>query len=443
MPNKLTTNINEFTPFKSVIDSKEYNRLRMDMVQNHFGPTFNAIDEKLTGILNSDESKQIMNDQTKRVFKNDVVNFMTGFTHNTSLTTKRETGQYIDAVVSSVCDGENISNSVESLIKNTIKDGVNQIIPDPIKGVVGEITNSLISGIFNGNSPLLSNIPTSINNCLNSLIGGIDSAITGSINNMLNIGDIASNLLNNIGSNFEQSFANFGANLGGMVDGLIQNGIDQLSSKIGIDLNKIIADAGLSIPSISDTMKEGGTDTPTTNNPTGVDSTDKDAAGANKDTPATTTEEDKTIPDDDKPKPQENQSEQQKQDQQQANNESKEQSSVKDRKETDDKGAKSDDPKKPKTETYNDKQPQRSTIIPGPRRDNNQELVLWEKGGEEYVLLRDGVGNYICFNEVGPTIRIQHNSGAYINFDANGNIHLQGNPFIYLNCASPAHIKKF
>lgn len=443
MPNKLTTNINEFTPFKSTIDSREYNRLRMDMIQNHFGPTFEAIDEKLTGLLNNDESKQIMNDQTKRVFKNDIVNFMTGFTHNANLTTKGEAGKYIDAIVTSVCTGENIGASVESLIKNTIKDGVNQIIPDPIKGVVGEITNSLISGIFNGNSPLLSNIPTSIETCVNSLIGGIDSAITGSINNMLNIGDIASNLLNDIGSTFEQTFNNFGANLGGMVDGLIQNGIDQLSSKIGVDLNKIIADAGLSIPSVSNMMKEGGTNTPTTDNPTGVDSANKDAAEASKDAPAAAaTEEDKTIPDDDKPKPQENQSEQQKQEQQ-SSNESKEQSSVKDRKETDDKGAKSDDPKKPKTETYDDKQPQRSTIIPGPRRDNNQELVLWEKGGEEYVLLRDGVGNYICFNEVGPTIRIQHNSGAYINFDASGNIHLQGNPFIYLNCASPSNIKKF
>ena len=96
----------------------------------------------------------------------------------------------------------------------------------------------------------------------------------------------------------------------------------------------------------------------------------------------------------------------------------------------------------PKEETYDNTIPPRASVKADPRRDNCQELVLWE-GKEKYVLLRDGIGNYLLLDEDKKCVRLQHTSGSYIQLSSNGNIEIEAAKHIRLNCCGARYIKQF
>ena len=95
----------------------------------------------------------------------------------------------------------------------------------------------------------------------------------------------------------------------------------------------------------------------------------------------------------------------------------------------------------PPTETYDNSIPPRAKVKNDPRRDNCQELVLWETDKEKYVLLRDGKGNYILLDEDSGLVRIQHTSGSYIQLTSNIDIEAAGK--VNINCAGPSYKKQF
>ena len=95
---------------------------------------------------------------------------------------------------------------------------------------------------------------------------------------------------------------------------------------------------------------------------------------------------------------------------------------------------------KPTPENYDNTPPQPPTPANDPRRDKCQELVFWEKDGY-YVLLRDGIGNYLLLDEEKEVVRIQHVSGSYIQFQGS-NIIIQAAGKVLINCCSAQYIKK-
>ncbi len=60
-------------------------------------------------------------------------------------------------------------------------------------------------------------------------------------------------------------------------------------------------------------------------------------------------------------------------------------------------------------------------------------IQLWEKSGEEYLLLQDATGQYIIIDQAKKKIRIQHISGSYMEFTPDGDIQIQAAKNIHLN----------
>ncbi len=61
---------------------------------------------------------------------------------------------------------------------------------------------------------------------------------------------------------------------------------------------------------------------------------------------------------------------------------------------------------------------------------------LWEKSGEEYIILKDGSGQFFLLDTANNRIRLQHNTGSFIEFTSSGDIIIQAANNLYLNCVS-------
>lgn len=69
-----------------------------------------------------------------------------------------------------------------------------------------------------------------------------------------------------------------------------------------------------------------------------------------------------------------------------------------------------------------------------PRKpDDSMYIEMWEKPGEEYIIAKDGLGQYLLIDEANKKIRIQHISGSYIEMLEDGDIHIQAAKNIHLN----------
>ena len=64
---------------------------------------------------------------------------------------------------------------------------------------------------------------------------------------------------------------------------------------------------------------------------------------------------------------------------------------------------------------------------------DSQYIQMWEKDGEEYILIKDADGNYIKMDQTNNKIRIQHTIGSYIELLPDGNINIESKNNIYLN----------
>lgn len=66
---------------------------------------------------------------------------------------------------------------------------------------------------------------------------------------------------------------------------------------------------------------------------------------------------------------------------------------------------------------------------------------LWEKEGEEYVILKDQSGQFILLDSANNEIKIKHASGSYIHFTANGDILIKSANKLYLNSTEVSNEK--
>ena len=76
-----------------------------------------------------------------------------------------------------------------------------------------------------------------------------------------------------------------------------------------------------------------------------------------------------------------------------------------------------------------------------PRRDRKRRFDIWEKKKEEYMMLLDELEDYILFDEVKKRIRLQHHKGAYVEYDQQGNIHIEARAGVFINCKAGVHEK--
>ena len=119
---------------------------------------------------------------------------------------------------------------------------------------------------------------------------------------------------------------------------------------------------------------------------------------------------------------------------------SKEDSAMKHVKGTGEKPKKGDKPDKdePEKEDYKDDPPPRAEGSEL-RKDKVQELMFWETKDEQYVLLRDGIGNYLLFDEKKKCIRLQHECGSYIQLNSAGDIEIEAKRNVLINCKGPEY----
>lgn len=68
---------------------------------------------------------------------------------------------------------------------------------------------------------------------------------------------------------------------------------------------------------------------------------------------------------------------------------------------------------------------------------DSQVIELWEKPGEEYVIMQDGKEQYVVLDEAKNVIRIQHVTGSFMEFRQDGDIILQAAKNIHMNSFSP------
>ena len=66
-------------------------------------------------------------------------------------------------------------------------------------------------------------------------------------------------------------------------------------------------------------------------------------------------------------------------------------------------------------------------------------IEIWEKAGQEYVIMKDQSGQFVLLDSANKEIRIKHASGSYIRFAASGDIYIQAANNIYLNSASASN----
>jgi len=68
---------------------------------------------------------------------------------------------------------------------------------------------------------------------------------------------------------------------------------------------------------------------------------------------------------------------------------------------------------------------------------NSMYFQIWEKSGEEYILIKDTKNQWIKLDTANTCIRIQHPTGSYIELSDSGDIIIQAAKNVYINCYSP------
>lgn len=78
------------------------------------------------------------------------------------------------------------------------------------------------------------------------------------------------------------------------------------------------------------------------------------------------------------------------------------------------------------------------TIEGDPRKPQDSAYIeIWEKSGEEYVIMKDSKGQFFLLDTKNERVRIQHSSGSYIEMTKDGDIIIQAQRDIHLNSYSP------
>ena len=300
--------------------------------------------------------------------------------------------------------------------------------------------SSLTSGLENG---LLSTLQSNIQSILNSVTG--DSQLANAIGSMFSIVldgnklNELTNLGNNILGNLK-SLTNFATSniqnailparqmLGGLESSI--SNIAELGKDIG-STNPLRRAATKTLANANNAVNNTGTSTnPTTTNPSANSTETKQSPSQDSPTDTTTNGMNNS----------ESNTRKSQQAQESKNNQSTN-STTQNRKANMDSASTPSKDNTPELEHYDNSIPPRAQGSKDPRRDNCQELVLWETDKEHYVLLRDAKGNYILFDEDKNLIRIQHVSGSYIQIADNIDIEAAAN--VHINCAGPSYVKQF
>jgi len=77
------------------------------------------------------------------------------------------------------------------------------------------------------------------------------------------------------------------------------------------------------------------------------------------------------------------------------------------------------------------------TIEGDPRLPKDSAYIeIWDKSGEEYVIVKDTEGQFFLLDTANSRVRIQHKSGSYIEMTKDGDIIIQASRDIHLNSYS-------
>lgn len=69
-----------------------------------------------------------------------------------------------------------------------------------------------------------------------------------------------------------------------------------------------------------------------------------------------------------------------------------------------------------------------------PRKPEDSAYIeIWEKTGEEYVIMKDQSGQFILLDSANGEIKIKHASGSYIQFTDSGDIYIKSANKLYVN----------
>ena len=353
-------------------------------------------------------------------------------------------------------------NSIKNEILNSVKNNATSFLNTNIYSYTGELMNSITDVLYTNNDP--TGISQYTATFLNNNISSISNTLQNTLSSFIQIGQLDSNIFENLSNTFTANLDSLKTNalnsLSDKTNSIVGNLTNSINEKIGnvfcaprieIGNNGI----GISIPQINlENLNVSGmpvgnilnnlskiTETTKANDAVNNIKTKieekvklKDAMKGLKNTSENPW---KSVPDKNLPTYNSNK-----------NIASKNQSSksVQKRNETNTTADSSKENKNekplPPIETYKNDKPNRVTPKNDPRRDNCQELVLWE-AKDKYVLLRDGIGNYLLLDEDKQCVRLQHKSGSYIQLSSNGNIEIEASNKVMINCVGARYVKQF
>ena len=448
--------------YKTTIPNRVFKKLKEDIVNDVLNEEpLDRLEKKLNDVIGPELQSDKYYKEIKGALKTDIINRVTGFTHNIDYRLREPVNNMINNTITNIFNNNDVVGGITGDLNHmkqhaigTITNEVNNVIGSNVRQFTGKVINKITDSIYNINDP--TGTTQMIGNFLNNTINGIGNGITSGIQNLMSGGSFDGNLLNNIESNLQNTFNGIKGNLVNQANNFLQKGINNLSNKIGTDISSIFSTPTIGLDSNGNLNLSGGfglkdgainkvldkaLDKAGLGDLKGVKDKLMDKLGNKAGNTIGSKEKVKAKAQD--------YVKNKRADTSQTNNQKKEQGkaadpstkSPKDRNNKDNKKQQKDSDE-PQEEQYNNDIPPRAKVKGDPRRDNCQELVLWE-GKEKYVLLRDGKGNYIEFNEDKNDIRIQHTSGSFIQFRSSGDIILSSKNKIFLNCEGARYIKKF
>lgn len=453
--------------YKTSIPNKVFNELKdtiLDSADNL--DSLNNLDEKLDHIINKDLNPEKYYSEIKGALKTDIVNRVTGLAHNVDGRIREPINKVLNNTIDAVFNDGDVTGIITGGLEdmknatvNTLVGTANSVISGQITKLGGKVISHLTEGLYAMNDPTGSVAVAAdfINNTVNS----VTSSIQGGIQSLLTGGTVDGNILNNIGNNFQHSLNSIKSNLINSANNYIAKGIDVISDKLGADVSGIFSLPTISIDEKGLNISGGGLAAGAGNaigniigdkigGPIGGMIGDAIGGALNK----LTDKSSKKVEESDSLTKKENIKKDVQKDIKDKNAAEDQKAgadtpadagkptSVEDRNDKP-KEDKKEDPDEPKPEEYDNEIPPRAEVKQDPRRDNCQELVMWEMKGEEYVLLRDGLGNYLILDEAKKNIRLQHISGSFLEMRSNGDIVMSSARHVLINCEPARYIKRF
>lgn len=452
--------------YKTNIPNDIFKKLKDDIVKDALNEEpLDRLEKKLNDVIGPHLQTDKYYRELKGALKTDIINRVTGFTHNIDGRIREPVNNMVNNTITNIFNNKDVVggivgdlNHMKNRAINSITGEVNNVVGSNVRQFTGKVINKITDTIYNINDP--TGTTQMVGNFLNDTFNGIGNGLTKGVQNLMTSGSFDTNLLNNIGTNLHNTFNGIKGNLVNQANKFLQKGINTITEKVGADISSIFStptigldsngrlnisgDFGLKDGAV-DKLLDKAIDKAGLTGKIGNIKDIKDKISSKLGTKTGSTIGSKEAV---KGKAQET-TKNKRTDTSQSNNQKKEQGkasdpstkSTKDRN-TKDTKKKQDNSDEPQEEQYNNDIPQRAQVKGDPRRDNCQELVLWE-GNEKYVLLRDGKGNYLELNEDKGNIRLQHTSGSFIELRSSGDIVLASKGKIFLNCEGARYVKKF